>query len=66
MAIEAGARAGMVAADEKTIAYLRGARSAPKGATSGTGRGLLAHAVSDAGAQFDRVVELDAAASSRR
>ena len=62
MAIEAGARAGMVAADEKTIEYLRGRPFAPKGE-------LFDHAVaywkslhSDAGATFDHVVELDAAA----
>ena len=62
MAIEAGARAGMVAVDEKTIEYLRGRPFAPKGE-------LFDHAVaywkslhSDAGATFDHVVELDAAA----
>ena len=32
MSIEAGARAGMVAADQKTIDYLRGRKHAPKGA----------------------------------
>jgi 3-isopropylmalate/(R)-2-methylmalate dehydratase large subunit len=44
MAIEAGARVGMVAVDEKTIEYFRGKPFAPK-ATSGTSRrGLLADA----------------------
>ncbi len=40
MAIEAGARAGMVAPDATTFAYLEG-RRAPKGAAFGAGRRLL-------------------------
>ncbi|MCF8210335.1 MAG: 3-isopropylmalate dehydratase large subunit [Rhodoferax sp.] len=68
MAIEAGARAGLVAVDEKTIAYVRGRPMAP-----GQG-GTDAAAVewdqalsywntlhSDEGAHFDTVVEMDAA-----
>jgi 3-isopropylmalate/(R)-2-methylmalate dehydratase large subunit len=62
MAIEAGARAGMVAVDDATIGYLRGRPFAPKGdlwdRAVASWRGL----VSDAGAKFDRVVTLDAAA----
>ena len=43
MAIEAGARAGLVAVDDKTIDYVRGRPFAPSGATVRPGRGLLAH-----------------------
>jgi 3-isopropylmalate/(R)-2-methylmalate dehydratase large subunit len=60
MAIEAGARAGLVAVDEKTIEYVKGRPMSPTGAA-------LDHAVaywkglqSDADAKFDQVVELDA------
>ena len=62
MAIEAGARAGMVAADDTTFEYLRGRPFAPSAA-------LWEHAVarwrdlgSDEGARFDTVVTLDASA----
>ncbi|HEX6827648.1 MAG TPA: aconitase family protein, partial [Burkholderiales bacterium] len=62
MSIEAGARAGMVAVDDTTIEYLRGRPFAPTGEmwerAAAHWRGL----VSDEGARFDRVVELDAAA----
>ena len=60
MAIEAGARAGLVAVDDKTIAYVQGRPFAPSGVE-------LAHAMaywrtlqSDANASWDRVVEVDA------
>ena len=43
MAIEAGARAGMVAVDDTTIAYLKGRPFSPRARCS-TGRGVLAHA----------------------
>ena len=62
MAIEAGARAGMVAADEKTIEYLKGRPFAPKGESFDLAARYWATLHSDAGATFDRVVELDAAA----
>jgi len=62
MAIEAGARAGMVAVDDTTIGYLRGRAFAPKGdlwdRAVVSWRGL----VSDRGAKFDRVVTLEAEA----
>ena len=61
MAIEAGARAGMVAADEKTIEYLRGRPFAPKGEMFDRAAAYWKSLHSDAGATFDRVVELDAA-----
>ena len=60
MAIEAGARAGMVAADEKTIAYLRGRPHAPQGALFDQAAQYWRTLKSDDGAAFDRVVELDA------
>ena len=62
MAIEAGARAGMVAADEKTIEYLRGRPFAPKGELFDHAAAYWKSLHSDAGATFDHVVELDAAA----
>jgi 3-isopropylmalate/(R)-2-methylmalate dehydratase large subunit len=61
MAIEAGARAGMIGADEKTIAYLRGRPYAPKGEMFEQAAAYWKTLNSDAGATFDRVVELDAA-----
>jgi 3-isopropylmalate/(R)-2-methylmalate dehydratase large subunit len=61
MAIEAGARVGVVAADEKTIAYVKGRPYAPKGADWDAAVAAWADLVSDADAQFDTVVELDAA-----
>jgi 3-isopropylmalate/(R)-2-methylmalate dehydratase large subunit len=61
MSIEAGARAGMVAPDEVTFNYLRGRRFAPKDAawdeTVARWRGVK----SDAGARYDKVIEIDAA-----
>jgi len=62
MSVEAGARAGLIAVDAKTIEYLRGRPFAPQGAlweqAAAQWRGLR----SDADARFDRVVEIDAAA----
>jgi len=60
MAIEAGARAGMVAADDKTIEYLRGRPYAPQGAQWDQAVAYWQTLVSDAGAAFDAVVELKA------
>ncbi len=62
MAIEAGARAGMVAADEKTIAYVAGRPQAPQGAAWQQAVAYWRTLHSDADAVFDAVVELDAAA----
>ncbi len=61
MAIEAGARVGLVATDEKTIAYIKGRPFAPKGAEWDMAVEAWKDLVSDAGARFDKVVELDAA-----
>ena len=61
MAIEAGARAGMVAVDGKTIEYLKGRPFAPKGEMFDRAAAYWKTLHSDDGAQFDRVVDLDAA-----
>ncbi|MBC7200127.1 MAG: 3-isopropylmalate dehydratase large subunit [Stutzerimonas sp.] len=60
MSIEAGARVGMVAVDEKTIAYVKGRPYAPKGAQWEQAVAQWRDLVSDADAQFDAVVELKA------
>jgi len=62
MAIEAGARAGMVAVDEKTIDYVRGRPQAPSGALFEQAAASWRKLVSDPDARFDQVVEIDAAA----
>ena len=61
MSIEAGARAGLVAVDEKTIAYLRGRPSAPKGELWDAAEAYWRTLVSDDDAQFDAEVVLEAA-----
>ena len=61
MAIEAGARAGMIGVDEKTIAYLRGRPYAPQGEMFDKAAAYWRTLTSDEGAKFDRIVELDAA-----
>jgi 3-isopropylmalate/(R)-2-methylmalate dehydratase large subunit len=61
MSIEAGARAGMVAPDDTTLAYLRGRPYAPKGADWDKAVACWGSLPSDADAQFDREVRLDAA-----
>ncbi|HEY1677828.1 MAG TPA: 3-isopropylmalate dehydratase large subunit [Candidatus Sulfotelmatobacter sp.] len=61
MSIEAGARAGMVAPDETTIAYVQGRRFAPTGADWDRSVAYWRSLPSDPGAHFDRVVEIDAA-----
>ncbi len=61
MAIEAGARAGLVAVDEKTIAYLKGRPLAPSGLEWEQAAAYWRTLQSDPDAVFDSVVELDAA-----
>ncbi|HEV7412683.1 MAG TPA: 3-isopropylmalate dehydratase large subunit [Casimicrobiaceae bacterium] len=61
MSIEAGARAGMIAVDDKTIAYLRGLPFAPAGEMWDRAVAYWRTLSSDAGAKFDRVVAVDAA-----
>src|SRR5690554_4218556 len=60
MAIEAGARSGMVAVDDKTIEYLRGRPYAPTGEQWDQAVQYWRTLHSDEGAQFDRVVNIDA------
>ena len=62
MAIEAGARAGLVAVDEKTIAYVKGRPLAPTGVEWDQAVAYWKTLHSDADATFDTVVKLDAAA----
>ncbi len=61
MAIEAGARTGLVAVDEKTIAYLKGREFAPKGKQWDDAVAFWRTLTSDDGATFDKVVTLKAA-----
>jgi 3-isopropylmalate/(R)-2-methylmalate dehydratase large subunit len=61
MAIEAGARAGMIAVDGTTIDYLGGRPFAPKGELWARAVARWRTLVSDPGARFDRTVALDAA-----
>ena len=61
MSIEAGARAGMVAPDETTFAYLQGRRFVPHGEAWDQAVAYWKTLPTDPGAQFDRVVEIDAA-----
>jgi 3-isopropylmalate/(R)-2-methylmalate dehydratase large subunit len=61
MSIEAGARAGLIAPDETTFEYVGGRRFAPTGKDWESAIAYWRTLGSDAGAQFDRVVEIDAA-----
>ena len=58
MAIEAGARAGIIAPDEKTVAYLKGRQHAPKGESWDKAVAYWNTLQTDADAKFDNVVEL--------
>jgi 3-isopropylmalate/(R)-2-methylmalate dehydratase large subunit len=60
MTIEAGARAGLIAPDEKTFAYLEGRPMAPKGADWDRAVAYWRTLPSDQGATYDREVVLDA------
>src|ERR671914_1318883 len=61
MSIEGGARAGMIAPDEKTYAYLKDKPKAPKGAAWDEAVRFWNTVRSDEGAHFDKEVRLDAA-----
>jgi 3-isopropylmalate/(R)-2-methylmalate dehydratase large subunit len=61
MAIEAGARAGMIAVDDTTIQYLRGRTFAPVGEAWNQAVAQWRTLTSDDGAQFDTVVNIAAA-----
>ena len=61
MSIEAGARAGLIAPDETTFAYVKDKPRAPKGAAWDMAMQYWKTLQSDEGAHFDKVVTLDAA-----
>ena len=61
MSIEAGARAGLIAPDATTFAYIKGRPYAPKGEAFEQAVAYWKTLPSDDGAQYDRVVVLDAA-----
>lgn len=61
MAIEAGARAGLIAVDDTTIQYVKGRPFSPTGVEWDQAVQYWRTLHSDAGAQFDKVVTLDAA-----
>ena len=60
MSIEAGARAGLVAPDETTFAYLQGRPRAPQGADWDAAVARWRTLVTDEGATFDREIHIDA------
>ena len=62
MAIEAGARAGLVAPDEKTYAFLKGREFSPSGDDWDKALTFWKGLPSDEGAEFDKTITLDAAA----
>ncbi len=62
MSIEMGARAGMVAPDDKTVQWLRGRKHAPQGQALEDAGLKWRTLASDPGAAFDREVHLDASA----
>jgi 3-isopropylmalate/(R)-2-methylmalate dehydratase large subunit len=61
MSIEAGARAGLIAPDETTFAYVRGREFAPQGAMLDRAIAYWRTLPSDPGAVYDKTVVLDAA-----
>ena len=61
MAIEAGARVGFVAVDDTTIAYLKGRGFAPRGGDWDKAAAYWRTLVSDPGAKFDEVIDIDVA-----
>ena len=62
MAIEAGARSGMVAVDDTTLAYLKGRPMSPTGADWDRAAAYWRTLRSDDGARFDSEIRLDASA----
>jgi len=61
MTIEGGARAGLIAPDETTFAYLQGRPMAPKGLAWEQAVAYWRTLPSDAGAQYDKIIRIDAA-----
>ncbi|HUD41182.1 MAG TPA: 3-isopropylmalate dehydratase large subunit [Dokdonella sp.] len=62
MSIEAGARAGLIAPDDTTFAYLQGRPRAPRGAAWTRAVAAWRELASDPGARYDREIRIDAAA----
>ncbi len=62
MSIEAGARAGLIAPDETTFAYLQGRPRAPQGEAWTRAVAAWRELASDPGARYDREIRIDAAA----
>ena len=62
MAIEAGARAGLIAPDEKTFAYVEGRPRAPKGDAWDKALAWWKTLKTDPGATYDKVIEIDGSA----
>ncbi len=62
MSIEGGARAGLIAPDETTLGWLKGRPHAPQGDAWDAAVAAWREFATDAGATFDRMVEIDAAA----
>ncbi|MGV6852653.1 MAG: 3-isopropylmalate dehydratase large subunit [bacterium] len=60
MSIEAGARAGMIAPDQKTIDFLEGREKAPKGKAWDAAVKKWLSLASDSDSQYDNIVEIDA------
>jgi 3-isopropylmalate/(R)-2-methylmalate dehydratase large subunit len=61
MAIEGGARAGLIAPDDETFAYIKGRPMAPKGAEWDAAVAYWRSLVTDAGAQYDKTIIINAA-----
>lgn len=59
MSIEAGARAGMIAPDEKTFAYLKGRHLAPKDSDWDKAKAFWQTLKTDSNAKFDKTIEID-------
>ena len=59
MTIEAGARAGLIAPDEKTFEYLKGKKMSPKGETWNKAVNFMKSLYSDEGCKFDKEVNID-------
>ena len=60
MSIEAGARAGMIAPDDTTFAYLKGRKFSPKGEAWTAAVAEWRKLTTDPGANFDRELTIDA------
>lgn len=61
MTIEGGARAGLIAPDEKTFEYIKGKPKSPKGEELQKAIAYWKTLFSDEGAHYDKIVEIDAA-----